>query len=74
MPLEDKIWAIAQEVANQPGFTVDLNRMRRAADEGYCVAFAATQGEFGQDGLANMQEGQTAKGSLVDGTIVICTF
>jgi hypothetical protein len=53
MPLENAIWAIAQRVDNQPGFTLDINRMRRAADEGFCVAYAATQNQHGQAGLHN---------------------
>jgi fructokinase len=51
MSLKNKIWSIAQEANNRAGFTVDLKRMRRAADEGYCVAFSATQNLHGEDGL-----------------------
>jgi fructokinase len=50
-PLHNRVWAVAQELSNQLGFTLDLNRMRRAADEGFCVAFAATQNQFGPQGL-----------------------
>lgn len=67
MALIDKIWSIAQNINNSAGFTVDLKRMRRAADEGYCVAFTATQGEHGWNGLVNAlahAQGENGKGII----------
>lgn len=52
MSLEDKIWIIAQEPRNAKGFTIDIRRMRKCTDEGFCVAYAATQKEHGRRGLA----------------------
>jgi fructokinase len=46
--LEDKIWIIAQEPGNAKGFTIDIRRMRKCTDEGFCVAYPDTQKEPGR--------------------------
>jgi hypothetical protein len=68
MSVEDKIWIIAQETANANGFTVDVHRMRKCADEGFCVAYAETQQEHGRRGLANaLAHAQGPNGSGIVG-------
>jgi len=69
MALVDKIWAIAQTPGNEQGFTIDLNRMRMCTDEGFCVAYAATQNRHGYDDLRDvvLPHAQGANGSKIIG-------